>query len=399
MRVITIPWDVTTLTDFVSVSQHGGGVAMDTTVKRSGTASLKCDVSLSGASYQWAGFEVVPSGDNTPRYMRNYMRVTTRPNVATTIGYIGAGSNITVLDQAWIKHNTNGTLSLFSFDDLVTPIGTSAAIPLNDYEHYWEMFIDPSPAAGSRVLTARLDGTVFATSNTRTFQAGGTRFFATGANLRNDGATSGLWHFDDGAINDNTGAFQTSWPGACAGTFALWPSGAGSLAQMTRGGVNSGANFSQVNENPPNTTNWVESAVLNQEDSYAMADLPGSVLAGATFAVLHGNVYAAGADAVDANNSEFAPRLKLNGVTTEGAAIRIGGTTYLRTRTGLVLPVLTVNGAGVTTAHVNGAEAGQIIKVANAAAARISSIWMSGEIATNVAPPSTSPSTLLLLGV
>lgn len=53
----------------------------------------------------------------------------------------------------------------------------------------------------------------------------------------------------------------------------LAPTGAGGLTQLTRGGADSGANWSQVDDHPANgDTDYVVSTGVNQSDSYALAN-------------------------------------------------------------------------------------------------------------------------------
>lgn len=68
---------------------------------------------------------------------------------------------------------------------------------------------------------------------------------------------------DDGFIGDSGCEVHT-----------LMPTGAGNSAQGTRGGADSGANWSQVEEVGPNgDTDYVEESTNGEKDTYALADL------------------------------------------------------------------------------------------------------------------------------
>jgi len=89
-------------------------------------------------------------------------------------------------------------------------------------------------------------------------------------------------YFDDLAINTNSGAYQNSWPGD-GKIVHIRPNEAGDNAQWNRGGTDSGANWSQVEEVPPNdATDYLTAVDLNYLDMYALAATPAAIASGDT---------------------------------------------------------------------------------------------------------------------
>jgi hypothetical protein len=78
---------------------------------------------------------------------------------------------------------------------------------------------------------------------------------------------------DDVAINDTNGTINNGQIGD-GRVVLLKPNGAGSNTNMTRGGTDTGANWSQENELPPSMTQYVYSATAATRDTYALEDVP-----------------------------------------------------------------------------------------------------------------------------
>lgn len=76
------------------------------------------------------------------------------------------------------------------------------------------------------------------------------------------------FNLDDLWINDTTGTDNTGLPDNI-GIEALMPNGAGDVTGLSRGGTDSGANWSQVDEKPANdATDFVFDTVVNDYDLY-----------------------------------------------------------------------------------------------------------------------------------
>jgi hypothetical protein len=131
----------------------------------------------------------------------------------------------------------------------------------------------------------------------------------------------------------------------------LMPTGAGAHTDFSRGGTDSGANWSQVEETPPNdATDYVASSTPGQKDSYAFADL----------ASTGGTVYAVAVNSrhQKADAGPRTVRLLARHATVEGttAAFTPGAGSW-EMRQG-IFPVNPSTSAAWTPSEVNAAEFG-----------------------------------------
>lgn len=80
------------------------------------------------------------------------------------------------------------------------------------------------------------------------------------------------YFIDDVAVNDTSGSFQTSYPGA-GKVICLRPTATGDANDFTRGGSDSGTNWGQVDEVTPNDgTDYNNSTTLNHVDMFNVTD-------------------------------------------------------------------------------------------------------------------------------
>lgn len=168
---------------------------------------------------------------------------------------------------------------------------------------------------GTRVINFSGDNTASATVNVATLQLG--------IGVANAG--SGYYQaFDDIAVNDTAGSINNGqiYDGRVV---LLKPSGAGSNTSQTRGGTDSGANWSQVDELPPSLTDYVYSATAATRDTYALEDIPSG-----TWAVNCCEVLAYGQNS-DAGTGSLGLTVKSGATTNEGTAQNLGiSGAYLR---------------------------------------------------------------------
>jgi hypothetical protein len=88
---------------------------------------------------------------------------------------------------------------------------------------------------------------------------------------------------DDIGINDTTGVTDNSWCGE-GRILMMQPDSVGNVTQLARGGTDTGANWSQVNEIPPDgDTTFVYSSGSGQYDLYGLTS--GSSIMGITDSV------------------------------------------------------------------------------------------------------------------
>lgn len=94
-----------------------------------------------------------------------------------------------------------------------------------------------------------------------------------------DTAAANEWFVDDWIINDAADTDNTSYPDNL-GVEAIMPTAAGDSTQLQRGGTDSGANWSQVEERPSNdATDYVFDSVVNDYDLYNLATTQMSTVA------------------------------------------------------------------------------------------------------------------------
>jgi len=148
--------------------------------------------------------------------------------------------------------------------------------------HYYEVKVVFSTTVGQ--VTAKVDGVEFLNTpaNLNTCATGNAYINGVGfAGTGNSGCTI---DYDDFYVADD--AFQ----GDCRIISAM-PSGAGNYAQWD---PSAGANYACVDETPPVTTDYVSTTVLNEIDTYAMADISPTV---GTVKAVVGNYYVQKTDA------------------------------------------------------------------------------------------------------
>lgn len=288
-----------------------GTIAFDTTTIRSGVRSLRTS-SLVGTTLEGARVWLV-SSSNGPHFVRVYLRIATAPSAANTI--LGFRSSGAVTPKVMIKLNSDRTLTLHDEDGQIG--SASAALSLNTW-YMIELKSDTTAAAGSHVVEARLDGSSFASASNRNISQT-PYILMIGGNLSQENQTQGDWYWDDAAWNDGSGSDQTSWPGS-GKVITIFPNGAGDTANFTRGGSDSGANWSQCDENPPNDiTDYVGSPTVNHIDEYEVEATPSEIASGDTINCVSINVRNRGASS--SSVATFRPRVRSvsGGSVTQGS--------------------------------------------------------------------------------
>src|SRR5436190_2660167 len=159
------------------------------------------------------------------------------------------------------------------------------------------------------------------TSQTSTLNVGAVFL---GVNVSAGGAATGSYlAWDDLAINDTSGTLNNGRPGD-GRVVLLVPTGAGSTTALSRGGTDTGANWSQTNELPPSMTQYVFSATAATRDTYALSDLPSGVASINVADVL------ALAQNSDAGAGSLGLTVKSGATTTEGPDQAMGTAACIR---------------------------------------------------------------------
>lgn len=203
-----------------------------------------------GQQYQWT----TGGGGNGPYYARVYAAWQGNGISTAECAFMGFYDSTAAAYRAYITMDSSGVVRLRN--QAGTLIG-SITLPNNVfYDPYvnFELKIDRSPSAGSQIIEARVDGTVFATSSTQTITTSAGDTLRVGLNLLSEANTGGQVAFDDIAVNDGTGSFQNSYPGE-GRIVHLRPVAAGDLQQCA---IIGGAptHWAAVNEITPDDGTW-----------------------------------------------------------------------------------------------------------------------------------------------
>jgi hypothetical protein len=243
--------------EFAKAGLNGGGIS--TSTFRSGAASMQINVS---ASFSWFGQVIKSSSSSTEAFCRVYVNFTTFPGATTEV--VSAFDSVAVAVRAAICVTSAGVVQLLTNGPGGTQIGSNGPTLLTGQWYCLEM--DVSGGSGTATLNGRVDGVQFAGSATATVNNFDS--FYLGNPLTS--ATMNLF-YDDWAINDTSGASQTSYPGP-GKVISLLPNAAGDVntfATQTGGTAGSSNNFTRVDEvTPDDATSFNGSSTLNQEDLF-----------------------------------------------------------------------------------------------------------------------------------
>lgn len=238
--------------EFDNVSASGSIV---TSPVRSGTYAARANPSAATCQIRKDLF----TGDQASiGYARFYLRIATLPGVNTDVL---RWVNAALSTVARVRLTPAGTLALLT--GAGSAIGSASAALTAGVWYRVEIKNDATTSPGA--LEARLDGVAFA-SGANNVQGSWTRL-----DLGVLTSTSADLYFDDVAVNDASGAFQNSWPGA-GSIIHLRPSSAGDSTQWTIGGGTPAAtNFGSVGEaSPDDATTLVHTNADARTDLYGV---------------------------------------------------------------------------------------------------------------------------------
>jgi hypothetical protein len=163
----------------------------------------------------------------------------TNPVAGTTIWKWYAGS--TELGSVRIN-STTFKLEIYTGNSTLVATGTFV-VQINTY-YCFEIHVKIADSGG--VIEVKIDGVPDVSFSGDTKPDTNTGF--DGVGYSNGACTTWI---DDLAMNDTTGSADNSWCGD-GHIVMLSPNAAGDVAQLTRGGTNSGSDYGQVDEVPPN---------------------------------------------------------------------------------------------------------------------------------------------------
>lgn len=249
-RLYSSGFELNSITVGQEIHQSNGVLVIGSGTVRSGTYALHTTALVNGTS-QRASFRVVNAAVTGPLWSRVYINITTKPAANNTILRFSGGAASLI-----VKLTTTGALIL---TDQNGDIGTSAGTLNTGTWYRLEVKFDGSGGAGTHIATLRIDGVDVVTASNRTFTNATVQQFDIGGNMSGEAQTVGDWWFDDVAVNDNTGANQNSWPGEGHIVHGHPNANGDANVNVTRGGVDSGADWSQLSEITPNdATDYIE---------------------------------------------------------------------------------------------------------------------------------------------
>jgi len=235
-RLWSTGFELQSVTSGVDLGTGVDAIAISTTTKRSGAASLSCPT---GGDY--FSFTFSAASPTVDHFLRFYLNIAGYPT--TAIGKIFEIRAFDGTNTASIKLNTNGTLELWNENTggTAAQVGNDSSALNLDTWYRIEMAFDYI-GASDNVLTAYIDGVQFATGN----DVGGTADQPVVMYLGAIGSTiNGGIFIDDVAINDSSGAVQTGLPGVGSIVY-LWPNAAGDTDTST----STPNGWQQVDESP-----------------------------------------------------------------------------------------------------------------------------------------------------
>ena len=228
--------------------------AISSTTFRSGAYALRCNPT---ASTRYIQHTFQADTINTT-YHRFYLNIATAPGATIDIWQYLDGGNTVAFS---LKMTSGRVLQMVNDISSATVLASSSALSTATWYRVEVKIVDH--ATTSAQMELKIDGTTVASLTGLTGVAGGGRF-RLGAIT---GTSSPDLFFDDVAVNDTTGSYQTGYPGS-GKILHLRPNAAGDNAAWTAY-VGSGANWERVDEvTPDDATSAVQSRTTNQIDDY-----------------------------------------------------------------------------------------------------------------------------------
>lgn len=374
---------------------------ISTTHVRTGTYAMRIS-SLASATPQGAVKKWLGTAANGPYYMRAYLYVVTPPSANNTIMGFTASSTLGGSVRCSIILASDGTLKLFSGNSIGSQIGSASAAVTDSAWHMLELQTDTTAASGSRVIEARLDGSVFATSSAESQSS--SLAFTVGGNLGAESQTTGEWWFDDVALNDTTDTSQTSYPGS-GKIITLRPNAAGDangFTTQTGGTAGSTNNYTRVNEFPPDdATSFNGAHNLNTEDLFNMDD--SGIGASDTVNVVQVNGRFRNNVADLTTGIKFETEKTSGGTKSQSAGITPDTTSWNTNGTAIPrLPVLTLytdpDGAAWTQTTLDSMQAGYRIASGSTNDIDVTALWVTVDYTPAAVGGSDSTPRMLTMG-
>src|SRR3990167_5528064 len=235
-------FELGSVTEDVEINLAASDAAIDTTVVRSGTYSLK--IALTSTAARRPNIFRAASTNLAHTFFRAYVRFEAWPTAANSFMMSG---NSDATRQIFVKVDNTGILSLVDEDGSIG--SATSALSLNTWYRI-ELESDVTTAAGSHVIKLYVDGTEVVGATNRSISLGQDQYYF-GGNMQTETHTTGTWYFDDLAINDTSGSAQTGLPGD-GFIVHMYPDSAGDAAATL-------GTFADIDEvTPDDATTFIE---------------------------------------------------------------------------------------------------------------------------------------------
>ena len=316
-RLYTTGWETGDISEVAGGVNKGATyiVAVDTTpTARTGTYILKCSCTSTAN-----GYRVLPI---SPASTDIWVRFAYYTNTTANISMASMTEN-TGAPNATLNYDAPSNVIRLYRGSITTSLATAPAFALNSWHVVeWRLQITSVSTGSSEVWVDGVQVIAFSGDVCQTATPSISNVFLGTINTH---ANTIFAAYDDVAVNDTSGTRNNGRPGD-GRIELLLPSGAGSSTQLTRGGTDTGANYSQVNERPPSMSQYVASANVGDRDLYAMSD---SSLSGAVNLI----ELLALANNSDAGAGSLGLTLKSGATTNEATAQALSSSAgYYRTR-------------------------------------------------------------------
>lgn len=377
-------FELQSVTANVETQIVNGSPTIDTTLKRSGAASLK--VSKASAATCYVGQNV---GATTALFIRSYINITTSVN-ANARGFCPLVHDDLGDDIVGIGINTDDTLQFYyrrSSDAAFTTSGSATSALTKGSWYRVELYVRKNSNT-SVDFNFKLDGISISLGNVTIFDYGdgSVRDIYNGFFF----SATGEVNYDDIAVNNTSGSFQNAFPGD-GKIIHLKPNAEGdsnTFATQAGGTAGSANNFTRVDEVTPNdVTDYNASAVISEEDLFNVEDSGVGEKDTINVVAVGGRFANISADATSAFKLEI--EKTTGGTKSQSAAIIPNSTTWRTNASAIprIYPLVTYqdpdnNNWTVTT--LDSMQIGYILTAVGVQTVAVSTVWASVDYAPYV---------------
>lgn len=354
------------LNSVVEVTSTAGGPTFVTSPVRSGTYSGRINNTVKGERFIY-NFKSTNTADGF--YFRFYFLVTAAPAAQTNIFGI---LDSTPSNKGSVRINTDLTLELWNNEDNAQVGTDSAALALNTWYRI-EVKADCT-TIGTTALAALIDGVEFASGIVNWANGVDRCAFGHGA-----ADATADYQYDDLAINDDSGSFQNSYPGA-GEIIHLRPNAAGDADAWDLT-----TTFENIDEvTPDDATTIISSLTSNDVHDVNIDDTPAALESTDTITCIQVGVRFNESVGTDPDPT-FVTRIKASaaGTVEESGAITASNTAFATNAPAVpgnyALTLYDLPGASTTTwtkADLDTAQIGVRLTNSPIGLAQVSTLWL-----------------------